>query len=185
MFLAHCWSLYDVKCPRIVLWLITQQFLARAGDHPQITFREVLRNTWPCGFTVVSLIWCVFLDSEGQWMALGTPTTVCARFTSCTAWGTFSMHKCGLQSRLCSRVSSCRGRDQRGERPQQQTLQNAPPSLLLALRNLNLTVEPAQYACNPIRCSWPLQTGRNTCFWHESKVASSRDRATRECVWRM
>lgn len=62
------------------------------------------------------------------------------------------------------------GEIKEGERPQQQTLQNAPPSLLLALRNLNLTVEPAQYACNPIRCSWPLQTGRSRLLASGMKV---------------
>lgn len=153
MFLAHRWSLYDVKCARIVLWLITQQFLARAGDHPQITFREVLRNTWPCGFTVVSLIWCVFLDSEGQWMASGTPTTVCARLLPPAPLG---------QHSWCTNVVSSRGSapesppagggDQRGGALPAADAAECAPSLLLAVRNLNLTVEPAQYACNPTRC---------------------------------
>lgn len=43
-----------------------------------------------------------------------------------------------------------RGRSKKGERPPRQTLQNAPPGFT-SQSNLNLTMEPAQYACNPTR----------------------------------
>lgn len=40
---AFFFSFYNVKCPQIVLWLVAQlQFLARAADRPQITFRRGL-----------------------------------------------------------------------------------------------------------------------------------------------
>lgn len=46
-------------------------------------------------------------------------------------------------------VSTFAGGDQRGGAPPQQALENAPLSFT-SQPNLNLTMEPAQYACNPI-----------------------------------
>lgn len=59
------------------------------------------------------------------------------------------VQKTGLQCRRLSSVYFFRGRSKSGERPPWQTLQNAPHSFT-SQPNLNLTMEPAQSACNPI-----------------------------------
>lgn len=59
------------------------------------------------------------------------------------------VQKTGLQCRRLSSVYFFRGRSKSGERPPWQTLQNAPLSFT-SQPNLNLTMEPAQSACNPI-----------------------------------
>lgn len=136
-------------------------------DHQEIT---LLRNRWVTlsVYSSVTYIVCV-LDSEGQWIGLESLLTVEQLFSFC-AHEELSVHgssffffsKCktctflvaeeqrsGLAVTALLQCLVLRGEIKEGERPPRQTLQNAPLSFT-SQPNLNLTMEPAQYACNPI-----------------------------------
>lgn len=116
-------------------------------------------------YSSVTYIVCV-LDSEGQRMGLESllivehflfpylhkgMTMQCSTYL----WHAIQiLHILGGRSAetwtaVSASVSRFAGGDQRGGAPPRQTLQNAPLSFT-SQPNLNLTMEPAQYACNPI-----------------------------------
>lgn len=88
----------------------------------------------------------------------------------------------GLQPRLCFSVSFCRGRSKRGSAPRGRHCRMRPLSFT-SQPNLNLTMEPAQYACNPIHGPGSADLPEYLLFLHER--VSACDRIAHEWVWWM
>lgn len=84
-------------------------------------------------------------------------------------------------------VYFCRGRSKRGSAPQQQTLENAPLSFT-SQPNLNLTMEPAHYACNPTHDPGSADQPEyllSAFKKRKKKGVSLSDRIAHEWVWWM
>lgn len=151
-------------------------------------------------YSSVIYIVCV-LDSEGQRMGLGRLLIVeqfcfiyvlkrwpgCALKSLTKQWVKKPAHSWWQKCRKldcshgCASVSSFAGGHQRGGAPPRQTLQNAPLSFT-SQPNLNLTMEPAQYACNPIQGPWQCRPVRIFAFGTK-KDDSVCERIAYEWVW--